>query len=257
MITIALVEYINTRPFLDGLEKHFGPEEVKLLLLPPAECARALQDGRADLSLMPVGALGNFDRVALLPDFCIGAWGPVHSVFLFAQQPVEALHTVILDRHSRSSNGLARILLRHHWRQPVQYHWPERKHFHRILGGTGGVVIGDQAIRIRDRYAYAYDLSAAWQQLTGLPFAFAVWVYRPGTLSEAWRARSAQALADGVAQREATAQRWHGYFDLDQDFARRYLTEYIDFRFTPAKHRALALYMRNLVRLPAIALQAV
>jgi chorismate dehydratase len=257
MLSIALVEYINTRPFLDGLEAHFGPDEIELLLLPPADCARALQDGRADLALMPVGALPHFDHVKVLPDFCIGANGPVHSVFLFAQQPIETLDTVLLDRHSRSSNGLARVLLHHYWQQPVNYLVPDQKHFDRITGSTGGVVIGDQAIRIRDQYAYAYDLSEAWQQLTGLPFAFAVWVYRPGALDQSMKDRLYAAMLDGVTHPAETADRWHAYFDLDRDFSRRYLSTYIDFRFTPAKHQALRLYYQALVNLPELALQVV
>lgn len=257
MLTVALVEYINTRPFLDGLEAHFGADEMELLLLPPADCARALQNGQADLALMPVGALPNFDQVEILPDFCIGANGPVHSVFLFAQQPIETLDTVILDRHSRSSNGLARVLLHHYWQQSVHYLMPDQKHFDRIIGKTGGVVIGDQAIRIRDRYAYAYDLSEAWHQLTGLPFAFAVWVYRPEVMDRPLAKCLFHAMQEGVSQRASTADRWADYFRLDPAFARRYLTEYIDYRFTPAKHQALALYYRSLLKLPELALQVV
>lgn len=257
MLTVALVEYINTRPFLDGLEAHFEADELEPLLLPPADCARALQNGQADLALMPVGALPHFEQVRILPDFCIGANGPVHSVFLFAQQPIETLDTVLLDRHSRSSNGLARLLLHHHWQQPVHYLMPDQKHFHRIMGRTGGVVIGDQAIRIRDDYAYAYDLSEAWQALTGLPFAFAVWVYRPGTVDASMQQRLYRAMQAGVAQRTQAADRWADYFELDRSFAQRYLTEYIDFRFTPAKHRALCLYYRALLKLPELALQVV
>jgi chorismate dehydratase len=257
MLTVALVEYINTRPFLDGLEAHFGADEMELLLLPPADCARALQSGQADLALMPVGALPNFERVEILPDFCIGAKGPVHSVYLFAQQPIETLDTVILDRHSRSSNGLARVLLRHHWQKSVEYLMPDQKHFHRIVGSTGGVIIGDQAIRIRDQYAYAYDLSEAWYQLTGLPFAFAVWVYRPGAIDRRMAKRLFHAMQVGVQQRGKTAHRWADYFGLNTEFAQRYLTEYIDYRFTPDKHRALALYYQSLVKLPELALQVV
>ncbi|MEM9984649.1 MAG: menaquinone biosynthesis protein [Bacteroidota bacterium] len=257
MIRIALVEYINTRPFLDGLVDHFHAEEVELLLLPPMDCARALQEGRADLALMPVGALTNFDQVDMLPDFCIGADGPVHSVFLFAQRPVAELKEIRLDPHSRSSNGLLRILMQHHWQRQLHYHMPSQRDFSLIQGTVGGVAIGDEAIKIRDRYEYVYDLSASWQDLTGLPFAFAVWVHRRGALSEHQRQRIFKALQQGVAQREETALRWHEYFGLARDFSLRYLTEYIDYQFTPAKHRAVQLYLRNLKRLPQLALQAV
>ncbi len=256
MTRIALVEYINTRPFLDGLERNFSSDEISLHLLPPMDCARALQEGTVDLALMPVGALTNFEHLEILPEYCIGAQGPVNSVFLYAQQPVETLHTVILDRHSRSSNGLLRILMHHHWQQPVSYEMPASKHFDRILGGTGGVVIGDQAMRIRDQFAYAYDLSEAWHELTGLPFAFAVWAHHPGNLDERMRERLYLALRDGVENRKQTAINWSEYFQFEEDFAIEYLTRYIDFPFTPAKHRALKLYLKKLVALPQLKLQA-
>ena len=41
---IALVSYINTRPFMDGLSAAFSPQEVQLDLRPPAACAQALAE---------------------------------------------------------------------------------------------------------------------------------------------------------------------------------------------------------------------
>ncbi|MEO0473542.1 MAG: menaquinone biosynthesis protein [Bacteroidota bacterium] len=257
MLEVALVSYINTRPFLDGFDQFFKPEEARFHLLPPMECAAALHRGDVDLSLLPVGALPNFEKVGILPTYCIGGNGPVESVFLLSQQPVQSLERVILDRHSRSSNGLARILLQSYWQQTVQYELPTEKHFNRIEGSTGGVVIGDTAIRIRDRFAYQYDLSEAWRKMTGLSFAFAIWAYRPDALSAQQISRLESAMAWGVQHLPEAAARWAQTFDFSEDFARHYLTNCIDYRFDAPKHRAMRVYLQQLLQLPDLALQAV
>lgn len=257
MLEIALVEYINTRPFMDGLTRYIPEDQLKLHLLPPADCARALRDQRVDLALFPVGALPNFQSVHLLPDYCIGANGKVASVFLFSELPVQCLEKVILDRHSRSSNGLSRILLKHHWQQEVEFVMPAQKHFEAIKGTTGGVVIGDQAIRLRNRFPYAYDLSENWQALTGLPFAFAVWGYNPAQIDSDLLPLLAQAMEWGITHGAESAHKWAGDYGMPEAFARKYLQEYIDYRFDAPKHRALELYLRNLIALPQLSLQVV
>ncbi len=243
-MNIALVSYINTRPFLDGLEREFGEgEEVTLHLLPPSDCARALFDGQADLALIPVGSIPLGPKLTLLPSWCIGANGPVESVFLFSQKPIEEIEQVWLDRHSRSSNALAQILLAKYWNKEVRWLEPVNKHFDQIDDATAGVVIGDEAIRIRGNYTYQYDLSKAWKEMTGLPFAFAVWACLPETIDHATIARIESALGDGVANRVETAQKWAEHFGMTEAFARHYLTDCIDFEFDAQKHEAVELYL--------------
>ncbi|RMG70327.1 MAG: hypothetical protein D6722_08835 [Bacteroidetes bacterium] len=253
---IALVSYINTRPFLDGLQAHFTEEEARLHLMPPADCARYLAQGRCDIALIPAGALPAFrgQDIHLLPDYCIGANGQVESVFIFSQRPIEQLDTLRLDPHSRSSNGLARILLQHHWRRDLALIQPTERDFAHIAGATGAVVIGDEAVRLwlSGRYAYAYDLAEAWHDFTGLPFAFAVWAYRPGQLRPSQIQALGAALEAGIQQPLDSAARWAGFYDLPPDFSRRYLSECIDYRFDAPKHRALARYIRLLTALPEL-----
>lgn len=246
MIDITLVSYLNTRPFTDGLEAHLPPDMARLHLMPPADCARDLAAGRSDIALIPAGALPGLSGIRLLPHHCIGADGPVASVCILSQCPIEEVQTLLLDPHSRSSNGLARILLAHHWQVDPMLVPLERRDFGRIAGRTAAVAIGDEATRIRDRYAYVYDLAGEWKQMTGLPFAFAVWAYRPGRFHEGELDLIDEALTAGVRQAASSAARWADYYDLDPVFAHRYLTHYIDYRFDAAKHRALELYLRLL-----------
>jgi chorismate dehydratase len=254
-VRIALVSYLNTRPFLDGLRAGLGPEEAELLLLPPAQCAEALFSGRCDLALLPAGALAGHPELQVLPDYCIGADGPVHSVFLFAEEPVEQLDSLLLDRHSRSSNLLVQILLKHYWKRDLRLELPEVRRFDRIRGRTGGVAIGDEAIRLRDLYPQVYDLSACWKDLTGLPFTFAVWACRPGSIAPGLLRRIDGALEAGVQQAAASAERWAAHDQLPLEFAKTYLTRYIDYRFTAARHRALGLFLTLAAALEPAAVQ--
>ncbi|RMG26658.1 MAG: hypothetical protein D6730_08660 [Bacteroidetes bacterium] len=252
MLHIALVSYINTRPFMDGFEHAFGPEEVSLHLLPPAQCAVHLAQKQSQLALIPVGAIPDFEQIELMPDYCIGANGPVESVYILSQCPIEEVNTLILDRHSRSSNGLARILLHHYWKREVNFVYPSDKHFHLIKEKTAGVVIGDKAIKIRHAYRYHYDLAWHWKMLTGLPFVFAVWGCHPSGLSEAELGRLNRAMQWGIGQAGKSAEKWADYFRIPRPFAKKYLEQCIDFHFDAPKHQALSLYLRALKELPQL-----
>src|SRR5690606_18612029 len=76
--------------------------------------------------------------------------------------------SVRLDYQSKTSNGLARILLKHYWKRNVRI----------VQEGEADayVLIGDRTFGKKYDVAFAYDLGYYWKQFTGLPFAFAVWV---------------------------------------------------------------------------------
>ena len=243
---IALVSYINTTPFTDGIRHVFDEKDVNLNLLPPAECAQALQKDEVDLALLPVGALPDFDQLEILPNWCIGADGPVESVFLVSQRPITELDTIYLDPHSRSSNGLVNILLQYFWKINPEMKKNPKRSFEKVKDRSGAVIIGDKAIRLRENFRYVYDLAGAWKELTGLPFAFAVWAYRPGSLTKAQLDNLDTAFSYGVSHADESAKRWSKHFDLDSNFAHDYLTEHIDYRFDAAKHQAMRTYLKAL-----------
>ncbi|MEM7512467.1 MAG: menaquinone biosynthesis protein [Bacteroidota bacterium] len=242
-LDLTLVSYLNTRPFLDGLESVFHKEQAEYHLLPPFQCAQHLAEKQCDLSLIPVGSLFDFKDLRLLPNYCIGADGPVHSVYIFSELPIEQVETIYLDPHSRTSNLLSRILAKHYWQKDITFIKDVKHHHQYIRGNSAGVVIGDLAIRIRDMFPYVYDLSECWKLMTGLPFAFAVWAYHPGALDPYLINQIQEGFRKGVSQAGQTARKWAAHFDIPQDFAVKYLEEYIDFKFDAKKHDALKLYL--------------
>lgn len=252
-LRVAAVSYLNTKPFLAGLEQVFQEDELAIELLPPAACTTAFAEGRADLALIPVGSLLDFEQVALLDDWCIGANGVVDSVFLFAQQPVEQLSKVYLDPHSRSSNGLTRVLLQHHFGVPTEFAPAPDDYFRLIDGPTGGVIIGDRAVAVQANYAHRYDLATEWQRFCGLPFVFAVWAYRPENVSDSALARVAQGFAKGMANLPAVAAQWAAHFGRTAEQALHYYQHSIDYKLDTLKQQALRHYLGLLAEMDGCA----
>jgi len=246
MISAALVSYINTKPFIEGLNRFFSSEEIDIKLLPPADCAPELREQRCDIALIPVGSLVDFEGIRLMKDHCIGADGAVDSVFLFSQLPISQVEEVRLDPHSRSSNGLTRVLLKNHWKREVTFQAPRERSFDEIGGTTAGVAIGDKAYALRDQFKYVYDLSAEWKSYTGLPFAFAVWAYWPDRVEEGALEKLRDALEWGRIHGKEAARRWADEFGYTIPQAEKYLTETIRYNFDAAKHQALQRYLREL-----------
>jgi chorismate dehydratase len=195
---ISLISYLNSRPFLYGLENSSVRDEINISLDIPSITAEKISTRQADVGLVPVGALIGMKGYRMISDFCIGADGPVRTVVLAGCVPIAETETVLLDYQSKSSVLLARVLACHHWNR--EFKWKNSSPGFEttdISGSTAGVVIGDRVFEIEKRYPRIYDLSSEWNDFTGLPFVFAVWVsLRP--LPPGFLARFNQAIAHGV-----------------------------------------------------------
>lgn len=177
LFTISLISYLNSRPFVYGLENAPAGREMEVCLDIPSRTAIRLVSGGADAGLVPVGALGDLSEYHLVSDYCIGADGPVRSVVMASEVPLDKIKAVILDDHSRSSVLLVRILAFHLWKiDPVWIPGFPGYEEKGISGTTAGVIIGDRVFDAEKRFPYICDLSSEWMRFSGLPFVFAVWV---------------------------------------------------------------------------------
>lgn len=240
---IAAVSYLNTIPFIYGIEHAGNDLHAGLLLSPPAGCAAALASGQADTALIPVAALSSIPELKIITDYCIGASTSVRTVVLACNEPLERLHTVFLDSHSLTSVRLVRIIARELW--GIDPQWKEMTDFGVLdhpQEGTGYVIIGNKVFDQENRFAYTYDLADAWRILTGLPFVFAVWVARP-EVSDAFVSTLGETLRYGLGHiPEAITTYGYG----DKPYALDYLTRNIDFRFDSLKKEALELFLEKI-----------
>lgn len=249
-IKVTAVSYLNTKPLLYGLLHHPVAEQIELSLDIPSECARKLQNGEADLGLVPVAVLPDLSQSHIVSDFCIGARGAVKTVGIYADRPLSEITDLYLDHHSRTSVALTRLLLRDHWQLDLRLLPASDGYINRIGGPVGGLVIGDRTIGLEQRFAYFYDLGKAWYDFQSLPFVFAAWVSNR-SLPSAFLADFNEALAEGVAQIPRLMYllpQPQSDFDLQE-----YFTHYISYKLDDSKKQALQTFLQLLSTLPEIA----
>lgn len=241
-ITICAVSYLNTRPFIHGIHKHLAPESYQLVLQIPSLCAQYFAEGRADIALIPVAALLNYTDINVLPDFCIGANGKVDSVFLFAHVPIKQIECVHLDKHSRTSNGLTKILFQKYWKKDVIYRNNTDFINNNYPRNEAGVIIGDRTFNLSKNFAYQYDLAECWYQYCQLPFCFAVWVYNKN-INQEFIVEFKKALELGIFERNLVVTAVAPEFNITLEKVNEYLFHSINYHFDDAKKVALKKYL--------------
>lgn len=244
-IRISAVSYTNTKPFLYGIQHTGIADKIDLSLDIPADCAQKLIDNKADIGLIPVAAILQLPHCDIISDYCIGANGAVNSVFIFSNCEIGQVKYLQLDPQSRTSNNLARVLLKNYWKTTPELITNAADYGTSIDKYTAFVQIGDRTFGKAAQYPFAYDLAAEWMNFTVLPFVFAAWVANkpiPGAFIEEFNA----ALKFGLDNREQllAALPVPTGFDLSD-----YLLNKLDFSLTEAKKEALNLflnYVKNL-----------
>lgn len=232
-IKISAVAYTNTKAFIYGLEHSDIIHKIELSLDIPSDCAAKVISGEVDMGLMPVAAIPLVPNANIVADYCIGSDGAVNSVFIFSDVPVEEIKTLRLDSHSRTSNNLAKVLLKFYWKQQVTFTtYPAAK--------TDAVVlIGDRTFGKKDDYAFAYDMGQEWKNFTGLPFMYAAWVANK-EISAKFKAEFNAALQLGLANRNEVLKTLPlvNNFDLED-----YLYHKLQFEVTEDRTKALKMFL--------------
>lgn len=236
------MSYLNTKPLLYGIKHHPVINEIELVEDYPAKIAQMLIDDEVDVGLIPVAAIPNLKEWHIVGDYCIGAVGPVSSVCLFSNVPIEEVTKVYLDYQSKTSVNLAKVLLKEFWKKDVKFIDAEGEDFRdKIHGTTAGVVIGDRALQQRKQSTYIYDLAEAWIQFTGLPFVFAAWISNK-QLSQNFIAAFDGANGKGLLHLdEVIKENDFPYFDL-----KTYYTSSISYHLDAAKRKGLDLFLEKL-----------
>ncbi|HHB79714.1 MAG TPA: ABC transporter substrate-binding protein [Saprospiraceae bacterium] len=236
------VSYLNTKPFLYGLFQSGLDQMLDISLDIPSECARKLSAGEADFGLIPVVAISEVENPVIISDYCIGADGPVRTVMIYSDVPIDRIQKLYLDFHSRTSVRLAEILLREYWQVSPELIPAKEGYLTDIQGDTAGIVIGDRAFALAEKYTYQYDLGEYWKKMTGLPFVFAAWVSRsplPQKFIDDFNAALKKGL-EMIPQLIALMPSPTIDFDLE-----RYFKNQIQYELDAPKREALALFLEK------------
>lgn len=216
-------------------------DDIELVYDYPSRIANLLLNDEIDVGLVPVAVLPRLEQYEVITDYCIGCNGPVASVCLFSEVPVDEIKVLLLDYQSKTSVALIQLLIKEHWKiNPVLINTTEdfRK---QITGTTAGLIIGDRAFEQRKISPYIYDLGLAWKQFTGMPFVFATWTSNKKLNDEFVRSFN-KATQSGILNLDkVVAGNPYNLFDL-----KAYYTEYISYALDDYKIKGMQLFLKKL-----------
>lgn len=238
-IKISAVAYTNTKAFIYGIAHSDIINKIDLSLDIPTDCAAKVINGQADIGLMPVAAIPLVPNANIVADYCIGSDGAVNSVFIFSDVPVNEIRTLRLDSHSRTSNNLAKVLLKFFWKQEVEFTTD-------VNAKTDAIVlIGDRTFGKKNDFPFAYDMGEEWKNFTGLPFMYAAWVANK-EISQAFKNEFNAALKFGLDHRQEVLKSLPQTenFDLED-----YLYQKLQFEVTDDRRKALKLFLEYIEQL--------
>ncbi len=230
-LRLSAVSFLNARPITYGIERGLvGQDRFDLRFDLPSRCAAAVACGEADLGLMPIGSYGTSTvELRIVPGVAIASRGPVRTVMLLGEVPIEEMDSVVLDQASRTSQLLVQILMRQRGHAPAF----ERADHDRVVGliggRRGGLVIGDLCFSASRRFPCVYDLGAEWTERVGLPFVYAAWIGRPEALSPGDVGLLQESLSLGLESRRDIARAWAEQSGEEAELGERYLTENIHY----------------------------
>ncbi len=223
MLRVGAVNYLNTKPLIEGLTQ-FAPN-VRLSLDLPSKLADQMAAGELDVGLIPVVEFFRAKTYSMVPGCGISSRGPVLSVTLFSRVPWDRIRSVSLDEGSRTSAALTKVLLTSRDRQGAvpEYHPLPITADPNATATDAVLLIGDRAMKAcLPGFEFSYDLGAEWFDRTGLPMVFAVWAVRPGVdLGEAEHA-FVKAKKYGLSRAGVIAEREAKALGLDPGYCRRY-----------------------------------
>jgi chorismate dehydratase len=269
-LRISIVQYLNTAPLVRGFTH--GPLRGKydLSFTVPSQCAEALRSGAADLAIIPAIEYQRIADLVLVPNLSIASKKAVRSLLLISRKPITEVTRIALDRGSRSTQALTRILCRKLWKIDPEFFEAQPDLPSMLQKADAALLIGDPALRVsysieqearrdtsgawtcpgasagveEDPALYVYDIVEEWRALTKLPAVLAVWAGRRAAVTPEVVQDFQQSLAFGLQHLDEISAEASAELKLPAAHLRLYLTENIDYTLDKENIQALGTYYR-------------
>jgi chorismate dehydratase len=209
---IGSVSYLNAKPLIHGLDQY---PDLDVTLDVPSQLLDGLVSRRFDVALLPVIDYQRLPGLRIVPSGGIGCDGATLTVRIFSPVPIERITTLACDTESHTSVALARVILAQRYGIT-----PTLLDLGQSADGAM-LLIGDKVVTHEPpAMPYQLDLGAAWKQLTGMPFVFAVWIARAGVelgdLPQRLQLARRRGLADlqTIVDRHAVPRGWPRHLAL-------------------------------------------
>lgn len=232
MVRVAAISYLNTLPFVYGLEHSSVRSQIELVYCTPAESADKLHSGDIDLAITPIAEIIDKENYHVVSDYCISAEGAVASVLLCSPIQLDKVQKIYLDSDSRTSVLLTKVLCKEYWKIAPGFVPFKFEGEGSIEGDKSYLLIGDKAMKYASKFEYCYDLALEWGKYTSLPFVFALWTSNK-ELDDSFIRDFNDAIKYGVEHIEDCLEGYNGEFP--KDYVLKYLQNNISYTLTESK----------------------
>ncbi|MGB7844598.1 MAG: menaquinone biosynthesis protein [Candidatus Acidiferrum sp.] len=267
-LRISIVQYLNTAPLVRGFTHGALRGKYHLSFTIPSQCAEALRAGVADIAIIPSIELQRIDGLVVVPNLSIASRKSVGSLLLVAKKPLHEIRRIALDRGSRSTQALVRILCAKRWQIGPEFFEADPDLPSMLQQADAALLIGDPALRLAfaaersgKRGAsgtltcsggsagvpgvpqiFVHDIVEEWRGLTNLAAVLAVWAGKREAVTPEVVLDFQQSLAFGLRHLDAIAAEAAKEMNLPVSDLRRYLNENIDYTLDEENLRGLSRY---------------
>ncbi len=227
-LKIGVVPYMNAKPFTYGFQEK--ADKIDIVYGVPSELPKMLENDELDVISMPSAGYFRSTGYEIIPGSSIASNGLVESVKLFIKAPsIEKIRTVALDKDSLTSCVLTKIILRKKYSLKPEYIVldDKRKIYNEFADAF--LIIGDDAMKVREEGFIVLDLGQEWNELTGLPFVYAVWVAKAGSKLQGLSKLLTDSKELGLKFVEEIADVEAGRLEMEKERCLRYLKESIKY----------------------------
>jgi len=244
-LRIATVPYVNAAPLVWGFTHGTARDLHEIIALSPARIPDLLLEGQVDAGLIPVIEAPRLERagIALLPSPGIASRRTARSVLLIARRPLETLRRIAVDRSSRTSVALLKIILAHRRVGPVTFDEQPPDLAAMLREHDAALLIGDPALAADSGGLEVHDLAEEWNAMTGLPFVFAAWAVHPGLPFEECGRIFDASMREGVRNIDAIAAAAAPGIGVPAAAVEAYLRDNIHYELGALEQRALSSFL--------------
>jgi chorismate dehydratase len=277
-LRISIVQYLNTAPLVWGFTNGPLAGKYDLSFTVPSRCAEALRTGAADIAIIPAIEYQRIPGLVVLPDLAIASQNRVRSLLIVSKKPIEQARSIALDRSSRSTQALTRILAAQHWKIDPEYFETEPDLPVMLEKAHAAMLIGDPALRISiaiekkstispqgravcqavtlgmtsAEIFHIYDVVGEWRKFSSLPAVMAVWAAKPEVVTPEVLADFEASRDFGLSQIAAISLEASRELELPQPALESYLMHNIDFSLGEENRRGLERYFHEAEKLGLI-----
>ncbi len=214
-LRIGEIRYANCTPLYAMLKRLSDCSAFEFVPGEPAKLNALLARGEIDASSSSsIEYARHWREYIAVPGVSISSRGRVGSILLFSRKPVEELSGALISVSSASATSVVLLKSLLKFRYGLQAKLiPEKPVLRDMLEGRqAALIIGDEALK--ENLALdstlglkVYDLGTLWQEFTGLPFVYALWMMREDS-SKREPSLAARFKAGIIAAKEAAAPRY-------------------------------------------------